>query len=385
MTEFSTPWQRFRQQMPIVRRFAYLDHAATAPISGPASQTVQAWSRQAAELGDTVWPEWEEGVQQVRRTAADLIGAAPDEVALVPNTTAGINLVAEGFPWREGDNVVTLANEFPSNQYPWMNLAGRGVEARRVPVAAGQVDLDRLADACDGRTRIVSVSWIGYASGWRMDLEALVSLAHQRGALVFLDAIQGLGVFPIHVGRLGVDFLAADGHKWLLGPEGAGLFFVRREHWPLLRPLSVGWNSVVHAHDFSRIELCLRPDAARYEGGSRNMVGHLALGASLQLLAGVGLNADRSALADRVLAITDYAVERLEAIGAVIRSCRRAPHQSGILAFELPGRDPGDLRRRCLQADVVLSVRAGNLRISPHAYNDETDIDRLIEALGDAA
>lgn len=385
MTEFSTPWQRFRQQMPIARRFVYLDHAATAPLSGPASQAVQTWSRQAAELGDTVWLQWEEGVQQVRRTAAELIGAASEEVALVPNTTAGINLVAEGFPWREGDNVVTLANEFPSNQYPWMNLAGRGVEARRVPVEGGQVDLDRLADACDGRTRIVSVSWIGYASGWRMDLDALVALAHEHGALVFLDAIQGLGVFPIHVGRVGVDFLAADGHKWLLGPEGAGLFFVRREHLPLLRPLSVGWNSVVRAHDFSRIELCLRPDAARYEGGSRNMAGHLALGASLQLLAGVGLSAGRSALADRVLALTDYAVNRLEAIGAAVQSCRRAPHRSGILAFALPGRDPVDLRRRCLQAGVVLSVRGGNLRISPHAYNDETDIDRLVEVLRGAA
>ncbi|NLF73077.1 MAG: aminotransferase class V-fold PLP-dependent enzyme [Candidatus Anammoximicrobium sp.] len=367
--------------MPVARRFAYLDHAATAPISGPASEAVEAWLRQAAELGGAAWPEWEESVQQVRRTAADLIGAAADEVALVPNTTAGINLVAEGFPWRDGDNVVTLANEFPSNQYPWMNLAGRGVETRRVPVEDGRVDLDRLADACDGRTRVVSVSWIGYASGWRMDLETLVALAHARGALVFLDAIQGLGVFPMNVRRVGVDFLAADGHKWLLGPEGAGLLFVRREQLSLLRPLSIGWNSVVDAYDFSRIELTLRPDAARYEGGSRNMVGHLALGASLRLLASLGLGPDSSALADRVLAVTDLAVRRLEAIGAEIRSCRDPQHRSGILAFAMPGRDPADLRRRCLQADVVLSVRGGNLRISPHAYNDESDLERLIECL----
>jgi selenocysteine lyase/cysteine desulfurase len=267
------PWQQFRQQMPIARRLAYLDHAATSPLSGSASDALQAWSRQAAEWGDTVWPEWEKRANQVRQTAAGLIGAAAEEVALVPNTTAGINLVAEGFPWRQGDNVVTLANEFPSNQYPWLNLADRGVEARRVPVEDGRVDLERIADACDARTRIISVSWIGYATGWRMDLDALVALAHARGALVFLDAIQGLGVFPIHVQRLGLDFLAADGHKWLLGPEGAGIFYVRREHLTRLRPLSVGWNSVVGAHDFGRIDLDLRPDAARYEGGSRNMAG----------------------------------------------------------------------------------------------------------------
>ena len=178
-----------------------------------------------------------------------------------------------------------------------------------------------------------------------------------------------------------MDFLAADGHKWLLGPEGAGIFYVRREHLELLRPLSVGWNSVIQAHDFSRIELNLRPDASRYEGGSRNMVGHLALGASLDLLAGLGLGPDQSPLAERVLALTDEAAARLESIGAVIKSCRRPAHRSGILAFELPGRNAVEVRRHCLQAGVVLSVRAGNLRISPHAYNDDSDLDRLIEVL----
>jgi selenocysteine lyase/cysteine desulfurase len=375
------PWQQFRQQMPIARRLAYLDHAATSPLSGSASDALQAWSRQAAEWGDTVWPEWEKRANQVRQTAAGLIGAAAEEVALVPNTTAGINLVAEGFPWRQGDNVVTLANEFPSNQYPWLNLADRGVEARRVPVEDGRVDLERIADACDARTRIISVSWIGYATGWRMDLDALVALAHARGALVFLDAIQGLGVFPIHVQRLGLDFLAADGHKWLLGPEGAGIFYVRREHLTRLRPLSVGWNSVVGAHDFGRIDLDLRPDAARYEGGSRNMAGLAALGASLDLLAGLGLGPDHSALADRVLELTDDAAAGLEAIGAVVKSCREPARRSGILVFELPGRDPVEVRRRCLQAGVVLSVRGGNLRISPHAYNDDDDLGRLLDVL----
>lgn len=381
MPEFSQTWQEFRQRMPVTEHLAYLDHAATAPLSGPACAALQAWSQQAAEWGDTRWPEWEQRAHQVRQLAARLIGAAAEEVALVPNTTAGINLVAEGFPWQSGDNVVTLANEFPSNQYPWMNLAHRGVETRRVPVDDGRVDLQRIADACDERTRIISSSWIGYASGWRMDLEDLVALAHDRGALVFLDAIQGLGVFPIDVQRLGLDFLAADGHKWLLGPEGAGIFYVRREHLTLLRPLSVGWNSVVGAHDFSRIELDLRPDAARYEGGSRNMAGLAALGASLDLLAGLGLGPDRSPLAERVLELTDQAAAALAAIGAVVRSCREPLRRSGILAFELPGRDAVEVRRRCLEAGVVLSVRGGCLRISPHAYNNGDDLERLFAVL----
>src|SRR5690606_37199505 len=133
--------------------------------------------------------------------------------------------VAEGFPWREGDNVVTLADEFPANLYPWMNLKSRGVEARLVPTDDGRVDLDRLNAACDDRTRIVSVSWVGFASGWRNDVAAVAEIAHRRGAYFFLDAIQGLGAFPIDARAAGVDFLAADGHKWMLGPEGAGVFY----------------------------------------------------------------------------------------------------------------------------------------------------------------
>jgi cysteine desulfurase / selenocysteine lyase len=210
---------------------------------------------------------------------------------------------------------------------------------------------------------------------------ALVEAAHRRGILVFLDAIQGLGIFPLDVRSTGVDFLAADGHKWMLGPEGAGVFFSRREHLELLRPLNVGWHSVAHAHDFSRCELVLRPDAARYEGGSQNMVGAMALGASLTLLAELGLSPTASPLADRVLQINAAAAARLEQIGAVIASDRQAAHASGILSFDLPGRDLAAARRRCLEAGVVLSVRHGRLRISPHAYVNDDDVDRLIDVL----
>ena len=243
------------------------------------------WVRQAADEGDTVWPEWHAHVEACRRLGAQLIGADIAEIALVRSTTEGISLVAEGFRWQPGDNVVTLDNEFPSNQYPWMNLAERGVETRRVPADGGRVDLDRLSAACDARTRIVSISWVGFASGWRVDLDKVAELAHQRGALLFVDAIQGLGAFPLDVGRTPIDFLAADGHKWLLGPEGAGLLYVRRPHLAHLRPLGVGWHSVVQGSDYNRIALDLKPSAARYEGGSQNMAGFIALAASLESFA----------------------------------------------------------------------------------------------------
>jgi selenocysteine lyase/cysteine desulfurase len=154
-------------------------------------------------------------------------------------------LVAEGFPWQSGDNVVVPADEFPTNQYPWMNLASRGVETRQVPVEGGRIDLNRLEAACDTHTRIVALSWVGFLSGWRTDLKAAAEMAHRRGALLFVDAIQGLGAFPIDVQTTGIDFLAAGAQKWLLGPEGVGLFYLRRDHLPTLRPLGVGAHSVL--------------------------------------------------------------------------------------------------------------------------------------------
>jgi cysteine desulfurase / selenocysteine lyase len=377
----ATVGERFRRLMPVSDEWSYLDNAAVAPLSMPAHEAILEWARESVQMGDVRCSEWSNRVERARAAAAQLIHATPEEIAFVSNTTTGINLVAEGFPWREGDNVVTLGNEFPSNIYPWMNLASRGVETRRISVDKAGVEVGRIAEVCDRRTRIVTVSWVGYSTGWRMDVAEIARVAHDYGALVFLDAIQGLGVFPLDAHRSGVDFLAADGHKWLLGPEGAGVLFVRREHLDRLRPLGVGWNSVVHAHDFARIELNLRPSAARYEGGSLNMCGLLGLGASLQMLASLGLGPEASPLAGRVRQITDYACQRLSDLGAEIVSDRRAEHWSGIVAFDLPGRDPQAARRRCLEARVVLSCRGGHLRISPHAYAHERDIERLIQAL----
>jgi len=374
--------QRLRAQMPVVERWVFFDHAAMCPLPKPVAETLRAWLDEAVAEGNTVWPDWVRRVESMRATAAQMIGADADEIALVRNTTCGIALVAEGFPWQPGDNVVTLADEFPSNLFPWMQLADRGVDTRRVPTDNGRLDLDELAAACDARTRIVSVSWVGYSTGYRQDVAQIVELAHDRGALVFLDAIQGLGAFPIDVRETPVDFLAADGHKWLLGPEGAGIAYVRREHLDRIRPYGVGWHSVVPAADYSKAELNLKPTAARFEGGSENMAGMLALGASFELLVDLGLDN----IAAAVLEITDLACQRLAEIGATIVSHRQLDHRggeqrSGIVAFELPGRDPMAVRKHCLAQNVVMSCRSGRLRISPHAYNDESDVERLIEAL----
>lgn len=339
------------------------------------------WLDQATDEGDPVWPQWARRIETVRQAAARLIGAEASEIALIPNTTSGIGLVAEGFAWQAGDNAVTLANEFPSNQYPWMNLATRGVEVRRVPVDGGIVDLNRLEAACDERTRIISVSWVGFATGWRIDPAEVAALCHRRGCLFFLDAIQGLGVFPLDVRACGVDFLAADGHKWLLGPEGAGLLFIRREHLPQLRPLMVGWNSVAQGNDYTRVELNLRDSAARYEGGSQNMIGFHGLGASLDLLESLGVGPQGSPVAKLVLALADHAAEQLRELGATLLAPRDGAHRSGIVTFQVPGHDPQEVRRQLETAGIVTRCRGGGVRLSPHGYNTQGEIDRLIAEL----
>jgi len=367
--------------MPVVRKWAYFDHAAVAPLPEPTQAAITRFAAEAAKEGDTVWPSWSRALEELRATAAQIMAADPSEIALVPNTTTGIGIVAEGIPWERGDNVVTLAGEFPSNLYPWLNLQSRGVETRLVETDGPAVDPQRIADACDERTRIVSVSWVDYATGWRIDPAEIAAVAHDHGALFFLDAIQGLGVFPLDVGAAGVDFLAADGHKWMLGPEGAGLLYVKQEHLDRLRPTGVGWNSVAGRFDYKKIELKFRPEAARFEGGSANMVGMLGLKASLELLRDFGVGPQQSAVADRVLHITDHAVEQLQRAGATILCDRRVPNRSGIATFTPPGVSPADFRKKCLDRGIALACRGGGVRISPHAYCDEEDVRRLVEVV----
>jgi cysteine desulfurase/selenocysteine lyase len=369
--------------MPIARRFAYFDHAAVGPLPEPTRAAIATWLQQAAEVGDTVWPEWNRQAEQTRSHAAAMIGASPDEIALVPNTTAAINYIAQGFPWQPGDNIVTLANEFPSNVYPWQNLASLGVECRLVDVPGGVVDLNRIAAACDSRTRLLSLSWVGFASGYRVDLNEIAQLCQQKKIRFFLDAIQGLGVFPLDVRQTPVDFLAADGHKWLLGPEGAGVMFIRRELLDEIRPVHVGWNSVQRPYDFGSIDFHLKANASRYEGGAANMAGQIGLAASLQLLRELGVSPQASPVGEAVIEIANHTQSELQRIGATLISPRIAGHEAGIVTFTLPGSEPAAVREKLLAADIVVSCRGGGVRISAHGYNNAAEVSRLIDVLKD--
>jgi selenocysteine lyase/cysteine desulfurase len=369
-------WAALRKELPVTRSWAFFDHAAVAPLTARAQQAIEEWAADMAENGDVHESRWTRRVEEVRGLFAQLLNADSLDLAFIKNTSEGIGIVAEGIPWKSGDNVITAEEEYPANIYPWLNLASRGVEVRRVSSRDGRLWIDDVRAAMDQRTRLVSLSYVEFASGFRNDLATLGDLCRQRGVYFFVDAIQGLGVLPLDVRQLPVDFLAADGHKWLLGPEGAGIFYIRRDLLDLLHPVGVGWNSVVGARNFSRIDFTLKPHAGRYESGSLNVAGITALGASLQLLLEIGV----SALCGRLKELTEEICEHACRGGLTVFSSRGGEDWSGIVSLTVTG-DPRQLVTRCRNEGVVINQRGGRLRISPHCYNSTEEIERLFALL----
>ena len=369
--------QNWRELFPITRHYSFLNHAGVAPLSKPAAEAMRAHVEQSedrAGLGAGFYKR----AEQVRRLAAALIGAGPEEITFVKNTTEGIGWVANGLKWRPGDNVVTTAVEFPANVYPWMALRSRGVELRMVPEVDGRVPADRVLAAIDSRTRVLSVSAVQYASGFRMDLAALGMACKERGVLFCVDAIQALGVLPVDVRAMNVDFLSADGHKWLCGPEGCGIFYCRRALLNELEPVMAGWLCMKDALDFGHYRFEFVETACKFDTGSYNLAGVYGLGASIEMFLDVGL--DR--ISGHVLTITERLTGGLREKGYRIISSRAPGEASGIVAFASDRHDHEHLRRYLEDEHrVVIAVREGRLRASPHFYNTVEEIDRLVALL----
>ncbi|MCI0702395.1 MAG: aminotransferase class V-fold PLP-dependent enzyme [Planctomycetia bacterium] len=370
-------WSAFRTQFPITTAWAFLDHAAIAPVPSAAVAALNEYGESLARNGVAAVGFWQKRITHIRKRAAELLNSPdPDDVYFVPNTTHGISVVAEGFPWQSGDNVVLAAEEYPANQYPWMNLAHRGVEVRSVPSRGSRVVIDDLREAMDARTRVLTVSSVEFASGFRNDLDALGELCRNRGVFLFVDAIQSLGVFPIDVQKTPVDALSADGHKWLLGPEGAGIGYIRREWVERLHPIGVGAFSVIKPLAFSTIDFTMKPHAGRWEGGALNIPGISALGASLELLLSAGIEN----VQHRVIELTDYLCDRALSLGWQVFSSRAESEKSGIVSLLHPKLPPDEVMKRCRTAGVIVNNRADRVRVSPHAYNTKDEIDRFLSA-----
>lgn len=369
-------------QFPILNQGIYANHAAIAPWPGVTAKAVAAFAQENALAGPLDYKQWIARERELRNMLARLVGApSGNDIALLKNTTEGINAVAFGFPFQAGDNIVLPQGEFPSNHLPWLAQAERGVEIRHVDIRAGDNPERALLEAMDDRTRVLAVSSVGFGDGLKLDLEKLGKPCRTAGILFFVDAIQQLGALPLDVEAACVDVLAADAHKWLLGPEGIALFYCNPVARDKLRLTQVGWHMYDYPWNFDRDDWSPSKSARRFEAGSPNTLGQVGLHASLSLLLEIGLEA----IAQRILANTGSLLSGLSALpGVSLNSAREVTRQSGIVSFSAHQVEARELHKRLAQSGVTSAVRDGAVRLSPHFYQDEVVIQKLLQRVEDS-
>lgn len=367
-------------QFPILEQAApYLNHAAVGPWPRCTAEAARAFADENMRQGSADYLQWMGRERELRERLARLTGAgSAADIALLKNTTEGISLVAWGLDWKAGDNVVLPSREFPSNRLPWLAQAEKGVEAREVDIRRTEDAEQALIDAIDSHTRLLTVSSVQWSDGFRLDLDRLGAACHSRGVLFFVDAIQQLGALPIDVEASKIDFLAADAHKWLLGPEGIAVFYCRDQVRPKLGLLQRGWHMVDRYWDFQREEWEPSETALRFEAGSPNSIGQAALHASTGLFLQTGMDV----VARRVLANTEYLVNELPRIpGIAVTSRTEAVRRSGIVSFRHENLEPEMIYKALLKKGVSCAVRGRSLRLSPHFYQGERELGRFLELL----
>lgn len=367
------------QEFPILRHCDFFNHAGVSPLPRRAGEALRNFAdqyEQRAYLDSGFYKQ----IEALRVSAALMLNAHRDEIAFIKNTSEGIATVAGGIDWRAGDRIVTTNVEYPANMYPWMDVSKRlAVDLITVPETDTEdgraVALNALLKAADHpRTRLLALSHVEYASGQRHDLATIGRFCRERGILFCVDAIQSMGVLPLDVRAMNIDYLSADGHKWLLGPEGAGIFFCRREMLAKTRPLVIGWMNVVNDQDYGHYDLTLKADARRFECGTHNVPGLLALKASLEMLLAIGVEN----VAGRLKELTDRLIAALQQKGYPIVSPRAATQWSSIVSFTSPAHDHQHLWQTLrTQHKTEIALREGRLRVSAHFYNTPEQIDRL--------
>jgi selenocysteine lyase/cysteine desulfurase len=356
----------------------YLNHAAVAPWPIAVTEAVKRFADENGRTGALHYSRWTAVEARLRANLARLINApSANDIALLKNTSEALSVVAHGLAWEPGANVVISDQEFPSNRIVWESLAARGVETRRVDLHSAATPEDALIQAMDRRTRVLAVSSVQYATGLRMSLDRLGAHCRTHGALFCVDAIQSLGALRFDVQACGADFVAADAHKWLLGPEGVALFYCRAELRERLRLNQFGWHMVEHAGDFTRDDWEPAFSACRFECGSANMLGIHAFDASVTLLLDIGMEE----IERRVLANCEYLLDQLRSRARVELVTDPAPGRyAGIATFRLRGADHAALHDFLTARHVFCAARGGGIRFSPHFH---TTADQLARALRD--
>jgi cysteine desulfurase/selenocysteine lyase len=366
-------WERYADQFPVRESLIYLNHAAVSPLCKPSADAMKHLADDCLNFGSLHYSDWMDTYEGVRRAAARLINSDPSEIALMKNTSEGIATIAMGLDWQPGDRIVAFREEFPANYYPWKRLEEKGVSVTWLSV---DDSLDRIDEACRG-ARLLSISFVQFLSGYRAPVPAIGEICHRNHCIYMVDAIQGMGAFPLDVKASHIDALAADGHKWMMGPEGCAILYINRELQDHVEPVEFGWTNVAGYADYGSRDMALRPDAGRYEPGTLNTIGCFGLRASLEFILEVGVRE----IAPVVQNLGDRIAAGVEAKGYEVLGNRTPETGAGIVSFRKPGFHAVELVQRLKAAGIAAAPRAGWVRTSPHFYISPSDIDRMLEVL----
>ncbi len=378
MKPHSLDWNAYSREFKSSAETVWLNHAG---ISRTSRSVALAMSEYAAQMGDTGALRIDErfkDAMDMKSLAARMLGCEGDNLSITPGTAFGINMVAEGYPWEAGDEVVLCSVEYPANVYPWWAQKRRGVRLVWVsPDADNRIPVERYAEAITDKTRVVAVSYVQFSSGYRHDLEALGRLCREAGCLLVVDAIQAFSIFPIEARKWGIDALSFGSHKWLLGPAGIGMFYCSPELRNSLQPVFPGASSVKEPFNFLDYHFDMLEDGRRFEGSMPNLAGCAGLHAALQVAAGFG----QENLAAKIRQHSDELIALFERHGFYNNSPRGEEEWSGIVSFTHTEVSVDDVFQRLLQNGVIALVRDGQLRVSPHAYHRPEELQRVAPAL----
>ncbi len=368
----------YRFLFPITEHYVFMDHASVSPVPAPTRDAMAEMLDGVARHGRLKFPEWEQMVATTRAAAAALMNAKPEQIAFLRNTSEGLSVIANGFPWQKGDKIISTAVEFPANIYPWQRVCeAYGVELKLQQENNGHIDTDELLSQVDDRTRLVTVSWVQFSTGQRLDIRRIGKFCRERGILFVVDAVQGLGALQMDVQRDFVDAVAGSAHKYLLGPKGVGLLYMSDFALELVRPTTIGWTAVNGYNDYRVHPLDFREGARRFEGGTLNEVGICGLGKTLELILKVG----PPLIEQHVLSLRDYLSEGLEKRGYCVISPQQPGETSAILVCRHEGHPAEEVCALLDSKQILISARLGGLRISPHFYNTREEADALMDAL----
>jgi cysteine desulfurase/selenocysteine lyase len=371
--------QTMHPEFPQSEHVLHLNHAGVGPWPKRTVEAVTRFAHENMAVGSLHYRRWTEVEDALREQLRRLINAdSQDDIALLKSTSEAISVVAYGIRWREGENIVIPRGEFPSNRIAWESLQHRyGVTLRQIGLSAANTPEEALIGHLDAHTRLLAVSSVQYATGLRLDLRRIGQACRERGILLCVDAIQSLGAVPFDVREAHADFVVADGHKWMLGPEGVALFYCHPRHREALRLHQFGWHMVQHVGDYERPDWAPAGDGRRFECGSPNSLGVHALHASLSLILEQGLEDISRQISDKIESLADA----LGCMGFELITPLARERRAGIITFRHPLKDNNRIHARLQEQGVLCAHRAGGIRFSPHFYTPRSVLGRAMDTL----